>query len=78
MPVLGRELETGQDVVLTDDARRQGVYVIGTTGTGKTTLLQNIAYQDMTQQKKGTFIDKICHLLTNFVNEGARKQQLMN
>jgi len=47
MPVLGRAVGTGRDVVLTPEARRQGVYVIGTTGTGKTTLLQNIAHQDM-------------------------------
>ena len=47
MPLLGREIQTGRPVELTAEARRQGVYVIGTTGTGKTTLLQNIAYQDM-------------------------------
>ena len=47
MPTLGRSLGNGQAVELTDEARRQGVYVIGTTGTGKTTLLHNVAYQDM-------------------------------
>lgn len=47
MPFLGRDIQTGKPVELTSEARRQGVYVIGTTGTGKTTLLQNIAYQDM-------------------------------
>ena len=47
MPVLGSDLETGAEVTLSSKARRQGVYVIGTTGCGKTTLLQNLAYQDM-------------------------------
>ena len=47
MPVLGVEVNSGQQVELTPQARRQGVYVIGTTGTGKTTLLQNIAVEDM-------------------------------
>src|SRR5437016_3199066 len=47
MPVLGTEVRSGQEIHLTAKAREQGVYVIGTTGTGKTTLLQNIAYQDM-------------------------------
>lgn len=47
MTVLGVDINTGEVVELTPQARRQGVYVIGTTGTGKTTLLQSIAYQDM-------------------------------
>lgn len=47
MPILGTDSKSGSDVVLTDKARRQGTYVIGTTGTGKTTLLESIAYQDM-------------------------------
>lgn len=68
MPVLGRDIQTGEKVVLTPEARRQGVYVIGTTGTGKTTLLQNIAYQDMIDPERpglcvldphGDFIDKL-------------------
>jgi hypothetical protein len=68
MPVLGTDIQTGDNVELTSEARRQGVYVIGTTGTGKTTLLQNIAYQDMTDPQRpglcvldphGDFIDKL-------------------
>src|SRR5689334_18660065 len=45
--LLGKNKDKGHDVELSDKARRQGVYVIGTTGTGKTTLLQSIAHQDM-------------------------------
>ena len=66
MPVLGQEIWSGRDIVLTSEARRQGVYVIGTTGTGKTTLLQNIAYQDMKAGEglcvldpHGDFIDEL-------------------
>lgn len=47
MITLGRNIETGQPVTLDDEARARGTYVIGATGTGKTTLLQSIAYQDM-------------------------------
>jgi hypothetical protein len=56
------------EVILSPKARRQGVYVIGTTGTGKTTLLQNIAYQDMVDPTSpglcvldphGDFIDEL-------------------
>jgi len=68
MPVLGWDEETGKGVELTAKARRQGVYVIGTTGTGKTTLLQNIAYQDMIDPTRpglcvldphGDFVDEL-------------------
>lgn len=56
MPILGKRLrrtdagtleETGEWVTLTDKAREQGMYVVGTTGTGKTTFLKSLIYQDM-------------------------------
>lgn len=58
MIVLGRNANpdlhpTVQEVYLTDQARKQGTYVIGTTGTGKTTLLLNMIYQDMQQPGEG-------------------------
>jgi hypothetical protein len=65
---LGTHIETGEGVELSDEARRQGVYLIGTTGTGKTTLLQNIIYQDMVSPNRpglcvldphGDFIDAL-------------------
>jgi len=42
----------GEDVVLTYEQRRQDTYVIGVNGTGKTTLLREIAYSDMRQDPK--------------------------
>jgi hypothetical protein len=66
VPRLGHQLKTGNPVELTDEARRQGVYIVGTTGTGKTTLLQNIVYQDMLAgdglcvlDPHGDFIDEL-------------------
>lgn len=47
MVFLGKDIEKEGIVELTPEARRQGAYIIGTTGTGKTTLLKSIAYQDM-------------------------------
>jgi hypothetical protein len=38
MLTLGKNLDDGQPVNLTIDERRQGSYIIGTTGTGKSTL----------------------------------------
>ena len=39
---LGKDLTTALPVTLSDRDRKQGTYVIGLTGTGKTTLLLNI------------------------------------
>lgn len=47
MTILGRDIHNESPFVLIPEARARGTYVIGATGTGKTTLLQSIAYQDM-------------------------------
>ncbi len=47
MLVLGKDISTSELISIDADARSRGIYVIGSTGTGKTTLLQSIAYQDM-------------------------------
>jgi DNA segregation ATPase FtsK/SpoIIIE-like protein len=44
---LGFNVHDGSPVEITLDERRQGTYIIGTTGTGKSTLLRNIVYHDM-------------------------------
>lgn len=44
---LGHTVKKGTPVELTLDERRQGTYIIGTTGTGKSTLIKNIIYQDL-------------------------------
>ena len=49
---LGFEVKNGESVELTLDERKQGTYIIGTTGTGKSTLLKNIIYQDMEKDRK--------------------------
>lgn len=44
---LGLDVKSGAPVQLSLDERRQGTYIIGTTGTGKSTLLKNIIFQDL-------------------------------
>jgi hypothetical protein len=44
---IGHDVETGKPVVIEDDERQRGLYIIGTTGTGKTTLLESLALQDI-------------------------------
>jgi hypothetical protein len=48
---LGFDTQTGDPVELTLEERKQGTYIIGTTGTGKSTLLKNIVYQDMVKDR---------------------------
>ena len=47
MTVLGTEIKCNQPVELSSAGRRQGTYVLGINGTGKSTLLLNIALQDI-------------------------------
>ena len=45
--ILGKDAETGTAVVIEDKDRQRGLYIIGTTGTGKTTLIESLVLQDM-------------------------------
>jgi len=47
MTILGKDIQSNDITSIDHFARSRGIYVIGSTGTGKTTLLQSIAYQDM-------------------------------
>lgn len=69
---LGRGTKTGVPVELTLDERRQGTYIIGTTGTGKSTLLKNIIYQDLHNDREhglcvldphGDLVDELLELV---------------
>lgn len=44
---LGTDTKTGHQVALSPEGRRQGSYVLGINGTGKSNLLLNIALQDI-------------------------------
>jgi len=44
---LGKDPRTGDDVFLSIKERLKGLYCLGTTGTGKTTFLVNLALQDI-------------------------------
>ncbi len=46
MPRIGLDKNTSEPVFLSADSRRQGTYVVGVNGTGKTALLMNIALAD--------------------------------
>ena len=69
---LGYTVEGNEPVELSLNERRQGTYVIGTTGTGKSTFLKNIIYQDMLNDREhglcvldphGDLIDELLELV---------------
>ena len=51
--IIGRNLHQEQqtDIGLTAEIRRKHMYLIGSTGTGKSTLLESCIYQDMVKNK---------------------------
>ncbi len=46
---LGTDIQTGQIVELPQASRRQGLYIIGATGAGKSGLIENLILQDIDQ-----------------------------
>src|SRR6266568_8006504 len=46
---LGTDTDTGHIVELPQASRRQGLYIIGANGTGKTGLIENLILQDIDQ-----------------------------
>lgn len=55
--VIGSDVEIGAPVSIDAIGRRQSTYVIGITGTGKSTLLESIAYHDMENGDGLCFLD---------------------
>ena len=47
--ILGNDLQTNEPVMVTQAARRQGLYTIGIQGTGKSGLIENLIIQDIKQ-----------------------------
>src|SRR5205085_8191886 len=47
--IVGKDVETGQLVSMSQIRRRQGLYIIGVNGTGKSTLISNLIVQDIEQ-----------------------------
>src|SRR4051794_19333704 len=47
--ILGTDLENGRWVTISQKARQQGLYIIGTNGTGKSTLVANLVLTDIRQ-----------------------------
>ncbi|MGI0034870.1 MAG: type IV secretory system conjugative DNA transfer family protein [Nitrososphaera sp.] len=47
--IIGKDVENGIDVAISQKARQQGLYIIGATGAGKSTLIANLILADIKQ-----------------------------
>src|SRR4051812_28609955 len=55
--LIGKNTTTQQDVSISEAGRRLSMYIIGTPGTGKSTLLERMALQDMHNGDGLCFLD---------------------
>jgi len=55
--ILGKKITNGSEIILNGADRFRHLYIIGQTGTGKTTLLQNLILQDIHNNKGVGVID---------------------
>ena len=56
---LGRDVETKKEIRIGDMERRSGLYILGRTGTGKTTLIKKIIAQDIDNGHGVFFLDRM-------------------
>jgi hypothetical protein len=66
--LLGHDVETGAAVRLTASARARGLYLIGTSGMGKTTLIKNLVVEDITQGRGVCLLDPHGDLTTEILS----------
>jgi hypothetical protein len=72
---IGTDWKEDMDVAISQKARQQGLYIIGTTGTGKSTLIANLLLTDI-RQGLGVCLIEPHGDLTNTVIAGIPEQRL--
>ena len=72
---LGLNANTDQPVTLTQDARREGLYIIGKNGTGKSTLIENLIVQDMEADYGLCLLDPHGDLLDHVLRRVPQKRE---
>jgi hypothetical protein len=73
--VLGVDTATGEQVRLAQEERTRGLYVIGSTGMGKSTLYINLIMQDMEQGLGLCVIDPTGDLIADIVQRIPKKRE---
>src|SRR4051794_36449282 len=69
---IGNDAESGNSVTIADKERRQGLYLLGKTGMGKTNLLATIIKQDINNGHGVFFLDPHGDAINNLVPQISR------
>src|SRR5256885_7330616 len=72
--LLGEDTQTGNDVDVTDLDRYSGMYVLGRQGTGKSSLLQWLIYQDTHKDTSVIVIDPHGDLIDDVIAQIPEKK----
>ena len=80
--LLGTEIATGVEVTVDDEKRESGLYVCGVQGTGKSSLLESLIYQDICKGYAVILIDPhgdlIEHVLTQMPEERIKDTYILD
>ena len=66
--LIGRDIDTGEDIHISDIARRSGLYVLGKPGMGKSNLLINLMLQDVQNGHGLFFLDPHSDAIDSILN----------
>ncbi len=70
---IGKYTQTDQEIIIDDVSRFSGCYVIGTQGVGKSSLLENMIYQDIDKNQAVIVLDPHGQLIENIVSRMGQK-----
>src|SRR5579872_5397907 len=80
--LLGTEIPTGVKVTIDDEERESGMYVCGVQGTGKSSFLESVLYQDICKGYSVILIDPhgdlIEHVIARLPEERVKDTFLLD
>src|SRR5512133_2786068 len=71
---LGRDAESGDEVILPDDERVLGAAIIGKPGTGKSSILEHLILADLEDSTPGMVIDPHGRLVHRIISAASQEQ----
>jgi hypothetical protein len=71
---LGRDAESGDEVILPDDERVLGAAIIGKPGTGKSSILEHLILADLEDSTPGMVIDPHGRLVHRIISAASEEQ----
>lgn len=71
--ILGTDTTTNERIELSQSSRREGMYILGATGTGKSTLLENLILQDIKQGLGVCVLDPHGELINSVVSRMKKR-----